>query len=148
MKWQQLVPLIKGELSVLPAPHILILHAGGNDLAKVKTLQLLSNIWRDMSFLKWLLPHTVIVFSEIVPRLLWQPDCFLFFEKIRKRLNKSIEKFMPFVNGFSFRHVDLEGFSPGLFRPDTIHLSEIGLDIFNAGLQVMVEKGVELCGRP
>lgn len=47
---------------------------------------------------------------------------------------------MKSIDGFSYRHVDLEFFLQGLYREDWINLSKIGLDIFNLGLQSMVEK--------
>lgn len=49
------------------------------------------------------------------------------------------------VGGFSFCYVHLEFFFPGLYREDGVHLSDIGLDIFNSGLQDMVEKAASLC---
>ena len=40
---------------------------------------------------------------------------------------------MPQIGGLSYRHVDLEGGYPGLYRSDGVHLSEVGMDIFNFG---------------
>lgn len=51
--------------------------------------------------------------------------------------------FLPFLNGLSYRHVDLEGFIDGLYRDDRVHLSDVGFDICNVGLQNMVRK---ICG--
>lgn len=45
---------------------------------------------------------------------------------------------MPFIGGFSFRHFDLEGGFLDLYQGDYIHLSDIGLDIFNMGLQNII----------
>ena len=53
-----------------------------------------------------------------------------------------MEKFMPSIEGFSYRHADLEGGIPGFYRSDLIHLSEVGLDLFNLGLQTCVEMAV------
>lgn len=61
---------------------------------------------------------------------------------MRKRVNRALEKCMPLLNGLSYRHVDLEGGYPGLYRPDGVHLSEVGLDIFNLGLQYSIESAV------
>ncbi|XP_077131654.1 NEDD4-binding protein 1-like [Ranitomeya variabilis] len=54
------------------------------------------------------------VFSEIVPRFIWFNNNMKFLEKIRKRLNRSMEKFMYLIDGFSFRHVELEEVIPGI----------------------------------
>lgn len=81
-----------------------------------------------------------MVFSEIVPRLRWIESPILKpFEKERKRVNKEIEKFMTLDMGIKFRHLNLEDGSPGLFRDDGVHLSDVGLAIFNLDLQTYVE---------
>lgn len=51
---------------------------------------------------------------------------------------------MPQIGGLSYRHVDLEGGYPGLYRPDGVHLSEVGIDIFNLGLQNGIEMAAML----
>lgn len=54
---------------------------------------------------------------------------------------------MPSVKGQSFRHVDLKGGLPGLYRTDNVHLSDIVLDLFilfNLDLQSSVELAVAL----
>lgn len=68
-------------------------------------------------------------------------------EVIRRRVNQSIEKRMPLLDSFSFWHIDLEGGFSGLYRQDRVHLSDVGLDIFNLGLQTMIEMAA-LWGRP
>lgn len=115
----------------------------GNDLGKVKTLDLLFMIKQDLQRFCITSPGTTLVFSEIVPRLSWlSSDQRRVMEKMRKRVNRALEKCMPLINGLSYRHVDLEGGYPGLYRPDGVHLSEVGLDIFNLGLQYSIESAV------
>lgn len=63
----------------------------------------------------------------------------ILLKKIR-RVNRAVEKCMTSIGGFSFRHVDLERGFPSLYRDDGIHLSDIGLDIFNADLQSCIEQ--------
>lgn len=36
-------------------------------------------------------------------------------------------------------HIDLEGGIPGLYRQDIIHLSDIGLNLFNLSLKSCIE---------
>lgn len=70
------------------------------------------------------MPKTIIIFSEIVPRLAWSTKSTSFMDKIRKRINKRIKQFLPKIN-YSYRHIDIDG----------MQLSPIGLDIFIVGLQ-------------
>lgn len=117
------------------------------DLGKVKTWDLLCEIKQDLYSFKVLFPQTIFAFSEMVPRLLWSPFGKLFYlDKMRRRLNRTIHNFLIQSKGFSYRHFELEGFIPGLFRPDLVHLSNIGLDIFNMGLQSMVEQATVFLG--
>lgn len=128
-----------------PSPFILIFHLGGNDVGTMKMLDLMFLIKRDLHRLKLYFPNTCIIFSEMVSRLHWlYSPGRKSLEKIKKRVNHSIEKFMPLLGGFSFYHVDLEGGFPGLYRQDGIHLSDVGLEIFNLGLQNLIERAAVL----
>lgn len=60
-------------------------------------------------------------------------------EKNRKRINRAMKKYLPSLDFFSYRHIELEGGLQGLFCQDGIHLSDVGLDIFNLGLQSCME---------
>lgn len=80
------------------------------------------------------------MFSEIVPRLSWLLSPLRrVMEKMRKRVNRGMAKFMPSLGGFAYRHVDLEGGFAGLYRQDGVHLSDVGAYIFNLGLQNSIE---------
>lgn len=54
-----------------------------------------------------------------------------------KYINRSMEQFLLSLNFWSVLHFDLEGFVLGLYRDDLVHL-----DIFNTGLQSIIEKAV------
>lgn len=123
-----------------PLPHILVIHLGGNDVGKRKTLDLVFSMQCFIQKFKALSPGSVIVFSEIIPQLTWlQGNGNRVFEKIRKRINHMMEKFLTLGYGISFHHVQLEGGIPGLYREDGVHLSEIGLDILNLDFQTAIE---------
>lgn len=134
-------------LSQWPSPEALIVLAGGNDLGRIKTWELICEMKRDLSSFKLLFPSTVIIFSEIVPRLIWSELSNLhYIDKIRKRVNRTICNLVISQGGFSYRHVELEGFLPGLYGLDFVHLSEVGLDIFIVGLQNMIEQAAAFWG--
>lgn len=123
-----------------PPPNILIVHLGGNDIGKLETYDLISSMKDTFCFLHLNSPNTVLVFSEIVPRLCWlQSVTFKPLEKVCKRINKALEKFLVPELGFSFRHFVLEGGITGIYRHDGVHLSDVGLDIFNCDLQTCIE---------
>lgn len=130
-----------------PQPDIVIFHVSGNDIGSRHTLDIISQLKWEFLQLNSLFPNTVLIFSEIVPRLLWLEDpASRYCEKIRKRINRALAKFMPSINGISYRHVDLEGGVRGLYRSDKVHLSDIALDIFNLDLQSCIELAVVRVG--
>lgn len=47
-------------------------------------------------------------------------------EKMRKRINRALEKYLPLLDGFSYRHIDLKGGIDRLYHQDGGHLSEVG----------------------
>lgn len=119
---------------------ILVIHAGANDLGKMGTWELLCEMKRDLYAIKLVFPSAILAFSEMIPWLLWLSFGNLFYlDRIRRRLNRTIHRFLISSGGLSFRHSELEGFVPGLFQEDMVHLSMIGLDIFNMGLQNLIE---------
>ena len=141
MVWSELLSELGSMSYSHHLPNILIIHLGGNDIGKQNTLNLIFQIKHVIRFIKAMYPDSVIVFSEIIPRLKWlKSEVFRPFEKIRKRINRMVEKFMSLGYGFSCRHWELEGGFPGLYRDDGIHLSDIGLDILNNDLQTCVEQ--------
>lgn len=136
MRWQNLFDELSLLLQEFLVPDVLILHLGGNDIGHVKTLDQIFQIKYDLHQFKLSFPNITLFFFEIIPRLVWLNFPF---DKVRKHINRTMAKFLSTIGGFIFRHIDLEGGIIGLFRTDGIHLSDIGLDIFNNNLQTMVE---------
>lgn len=60
------------------------------------------------------LPQLIVFFSEIIQRLWWLDSVVLkSFEKVRKRVNRAVEKLMAPVFCFSYCNVNLEGVYQG-----------------------------------
>lgn len=143
MLWRMFCDSLSSLHEKWPLPRDIILHLSGNDIGKCNTLQLLAHMKLDLQCLHAVLPQTILVFSEIIPRKVWLISSeFHCFEKICKRVNRAMSKFIPSVAGFSFRHIDLEGGLAGFYREDNVHLSDIALDIFNLDMQTCVELAV------
>ena len=143
LQWKNLLVQIFKLVESGPSPDVIVIHGGGNDVGK--QLELLLMFKNDFHLLQKHFPRARLIFSEIVPRLIWlSAGKQRNLEKIRRRINHAMEKFMPKLGGFSFRHTELEGGFPGLYRQDGIHLSDVGLDIFNSDIQTMIEKAAVL----
>lgn len=121
LQWFQLYFHLSRMYQVWPPPSILVIHLGGNDLGNIRTLDLLFGIKQNLHRFKLRSPYTVIVFSEILPRLSWFSSLQQkVMQKMRKRINRAMAKYMPLIGGLSYRHVDFEGGIQGFYRQNGV----------------------------
>ncbi|XP_066440624.1 uncharacterized protein [Eleutherodactylus coqui] len=127
---------------------ILVIHAGGNDLGKIKVAELISLMKEDIFRFKLFFKRMVIVWSDIVARRIWrEARDNEAIERVRRTVNFRISKHVQALGGIAIRHWELERRERGMMRGDGVHLSEIGLDIFLSRLQDGVESALLLaCG--
>ncbi|KAE8628505.1 hypothetical protein XENTR_v10000053 [Xenopus tropicalis] len=142
LKWFDLLATISLMVKKWGYPGMIVIHLGGNDLGFYKTIDIISAIKYDLSQLCLLMPDVALVWSEIIPRLCWQTGRLKPLEKCRRKLNHTIDKFAKQRHIQVYRHHELEDAEEGLFHDDGVHLSPIGLDIFNTGLQNAIEKAL------
>lgn len=129
----ELVPLSQ-------CPVILVLHAGGNDLCSVRMGELLTLMQADVNRFFCFVPELVLMWSEIVPRLVWRGARDMSaVDGSQRNVTARMARFVRNRGGVVVRHRQLEGDLAGLIRPDGKHLTEIGLDIFLSGLQDGIE---------
>lgn len=69
--WSNLYNLLARLMNVWPLPHVLIIHLGGNDLCKVRTLDLIFQIKSDVQRFQLVSLNSIVIFSEIIPRMCW-----------------------------------------------------------------------------
>ncbi|XP_041446756.1 uncharacterized protein LOC121403117 isoform X1 [Xenopus laevis] len=147
LKWPDLLPIILQMKSRWGFPAIILIHLAGNDIGKGRNIDLIRNIKRDLAQIRFIFPNTVIMWSEVVPRLVWLQDAgFHPLERCRKKLNFAISKFSKTVNILVYRHYELEQGFEGLYRADRVHLSDIGFDILNMGFQSAIERALHVWG--
>lgn len=89
-RWKDLLAVLLCKIRLSKHPDMLIIHLGANDLGKVRTLDLISDIKYSLTRVKCLLPDCIIFVSEIVPRLVWSESNLCFLDKIHKILLISI----------------------------------------------------------
>ncbi|XP_029449774.1 uncharacterized protein LOC115087134 [Rhinatrema bivittatum] len=135
MRWVQLMPCILQYARQLPQPDI-ICHLGGNDLVAVKNIDLIITIKKDLTAIKAIWPAVVLVWSHIIPRLVWRDArSHKSIEKSRRKLNKEVGTWLRAIKGYVIKHDDISLSCSGMYRPDGVHLSDVGVDIFILALQ-------------
>lgn len=117
LRWRNLRDHLIHLASIWPFPHILVIHAGANEIGRIKTWELLCKIKRDLVAIK-------LFQKQWVPRLIWSSSSNLFYvDRIRRCLNRTIHNFLVSWGRVSFCHIDLNSFFSGLFWHDLVHLS-------------------------
>ncbi|XP_029460774.1 uncharacterized protein LOC115093239 [Rhinatrema bivittatum] len=140
MVWDQLLQTVLELRNSNPVtPTALVIHLGGNDMPWTKSVALTQKLQKDILVLHNMFPQSVIVWSCITPRRVWRGErSHAAVENARKKINRWMVKFMSTIDGLSVMH-ELIDESPGMFRHDGIHLSDIGWDIFNSDLQDSIQ---------
>ena len=130
MNWCQLMDTVRHLLRLKGPPGRLILHLGGNDLADTPLRQMVDNIKIDLQALKVLMPDTHIIWSDITARREYRhavssPKV----EKARKTLNHKVHVLICQLGGSFVKHPAIKWDARDLYRPDGVHLSNMGNDI-------------------
>lgn len=136
LRWEGVVPLVETELRTQAPPDIIILHAGGNDIGFTPVGELARQIRDDLHKLKEYLPLTLFVWSDLLPRQQWLPTLpIATLENSRKRINRSAASCCIYLGGRHIYHEDIVYSDNSLFRPDGVHLSDRGNQIFLLSLK-------------
>lgn len=140
MVWDQLVPILLHTRRRLTDPDILVIHLGGNDLGTASNLDVMNRMKKDFGLLKQIFKNTILVWSNIIPRKVWNQEIpHKVMERSRRILNEEMGYFMQYIGGTVIQHDLLVPDSPGLFHLDGVLLSQSGTDIFNLDLQSALE---------
>nr|XP_056707608.1 tumor susceptibility gene 101 protein isoform X2 [Euleptes europaea] len=140
MTWDQLMPTLLHKRRRLSDPDILVVHLGGNDLGTASDVAIINRMKKDLGHLKQIFRNSILVWSNIVPRKVWNQEVpHKVMEKSRRRVNREICFFINGIGGSVIEHNSLVPDSPGLFHLDGVLLSESGTDVFNMDLLSVLE---------
>ncbi|XP_045210646.2 uncharacterized protein LOC123562056 [Mercenaria mercenaria] len=127
----QLLSKLRTLCRVRDEPDFLLVHCGGNNLGKTKLKELRSEIVKIVDFKNTHLSSTVLIWSNILPRINWRySDNRMAMDRSLKRLNSYGAKRVVDSGGVSLQHPRINVQSPTLFQGDRVHLSEEGNMLF------------------
>jgi hypothetical protein len=130
MRWSQLLPKMKSMLSAAAPPSMLFVHLGGNDLSSIPLRKLTELAQYDLTALAAFCPHTVLIWSDVLPRIHYRgAHADNKMEKTRKTFNSSMRVFIKKANGKAVRNPEIQWYFAHLFRPDGVHLNDLGNDV-------------------
>ncbi|CAG2186288.1 unnamed protein product [Mytilus edulis] len=140
MLWNDFNAKVSHAVDKFSPPAMIIIQLGSNDLVKVKTLELIQNIERDILRLHLLLPNTRIVWSEMLMRRYWHGATDgKAIERSRKRVNSAINNYALNDGHCVIQHPNIRAREMNLYRYDGTHLSDIGYDIYLNNIQGGIE---------
>lgn len=135
MKWKNLFKLLPLQ-TMERSPDAIIFHLGGNDLTVWKGKALIERILGDLQFLKEHFPETLLVWSEIIPRICWRAPCDpRLIDRARRGVNREVGRAMRSGLGAVICHRQLRVDRPEFYRSDGVHLSDAGNAVFLENIQ-------------
>jgi hypothetical protein len=100
MKWNQLLPKMKTLMRSATPPQMLFVHLGGNDLASTPLRQLTQQAQCNMKALSELCPQTVLIWSDVLPRIRYRgADANNKMKKTRKTFNSAMRAYIRKLGG-------------------------------------------------
>jgi lysophospholipase L1-like esterase len=128
-----------------PVPNFILLHCGGNDIAKFSVRRIRVVAKELLLFITTKFPNVRIIWSFILPRLQWRYSInTTAMEKVRRRINSYIANLVMGGGGAIIRHTDILS-DPAFFLSDGVHLSRLGNNVFlnsiQGGLEAVVLHG-------
>lgn len=139
MKWCQLLPAVQFQMMFNHPPALILIHLGGNDLVSIKQARLMKSIKRDLNYIASVFPHTLLVWSDILPRKLWRgmvntPTSLARINEKRKRVNRAGRQVIRGLQQGRYIIHEIETITTGLFHEDGTHLTRVGNAIFLTAL--------------
>lgn len=121
-------------------PSYIVIHIAGNDIGETRFGFLVYKLKRLISCINLMLPNTMLIWSQILPRLHWRfSNNGTSMERLRRRLNSTIGAHMIKRGGGYIRYPDIK-LSSQFVLPDSVHLTSLGNEIFLKNLQCGLEQ--------
>lgn len=141
-RWEHLVSVLHSHRA-RPAPHILVINLGGNSLCTEgrNRFQFLQQMKEDMVKVRQMLPSTIVLFSDILPRWKWRGQTGKSgygLERSRRWLNGAMSGFTSSCRHMGcIRHQNL-----GLSHlvEDGVHLTSEGNALFLGNIQGALQR--------
>lgn len=145
MRWPQVLSAAVDIGRSSRGPVILVIHAGGNDVCSMRMDELLTLMKADLERIPGFFQHVIVVWSEIIPRVVWQgARDGEAVERARRNINARMARFVRSRDWVVIRHRQLEGDNRQFMMPDGVHLEGNGLEIFLSGLRTGIEQALFL----
>lgn len=139
MSIKRLKQQIKTMMRFEDPPEFLILHIAGNDIGNTMVGYLRNELKQILRWVAQMLPNTVLVWSQILPRIEWRYSKNTeAMGKSRYRINNSIASFVLRMGGCYIRYPDIRP-NNKFIASDRVHLTNFGNEVFLNTIQGSIE---------
>ena len=141
MKLQDVRNVVDQFVSVDHVPSCIVLHVGANDIGMLNMFTWLSELDCVLSYLNARFPHSILVWSEMLPRFYYRHAFSVrAAEKSRIRNQRRARYLISQVGGCVIPHTRILRHSS--FLTDGVHLTKKGMTIFIEDLENGITKAV------
>ncbi|KAJ7324599.1 hypothetical protein JRQ81_017619 [Phrynocephalus forsythii] len=148
MRWREFLGVAMAAARSVP-PDFLMIHLGGNDLTKQTGKSLILEILRDLATWKAQFPDCRVLWSTLIPRQTWWADCDpQKLNRSRKGVNQEVCRAVCREFGAVLGHPEFNVRRTELYRPDGVHLTDVGTELFLRDLRRGLAAELEACGWP
>lgn len=132
MSWGDFLHSLQLRVLFEQPPKMIIINLGGNDLISSDNLEIMNWIVQGIHYLHSAFPDAFIVWSDILQRLTWGNNyqSTIQTEYKRRRINRFGRHQVRLLQKGDILVHDIDFNTPGFFRNDGIHLSNVGLDMY------------------
>jgi len=131
MGWQGAIHQLQIPVLFQAPPQVLLLYLGGNDLVAHSLRHVLKLVRETVEYLRSAFPEVALVWVNILPRFKWRApkDEYRAINNKLKRVNQFGRSMMR-EEGGRVLDVNIDLKTLGFYRPDGVHLSDVGLDMY------------------
>ncbi|XP_053160914.1 uncharacterized protein LOC128349058 [Hemicordylus capensis] len=147
MQWGQLLPTVRSHLDSFPAPQVVILHLRENDLGQRTGLSIIRQAASDSEVLRNWIPGVCILWVNWLQRRVWRGvSSGLRVEKARRKASVAIGHMVRAAGGEVILQPGIAAHLPQLYRPDGVHLSKVGCDLYLGNIRRGLAEFLEVYG--
>ena len=133
MRWEHLRPRLCRMRYRFPAPSVMVIHCGANNIGTVSGLTLLHRMREDLSWIMETYPETRLLFSSMVARRVYRdliPGRRAYrLEMTRRAVNSGIAAFLADRGHGRISHRNIRH-NLDLYEDDGVHLNFEGNEVF------------------
>lgn len=131
MSWESFLHSLQLKIAFQSPPSIFLVHLGGNDVTGLTMTRIFNLISSGLKYVASTFPSCDVIWCDILPRLNWGTyQDKKIADKKRRRINRHGRQVVRSLTKGYILSIDIDGSTPGFFRKDGVHLSDVGLEFF------------------